>query len=101
MRRDVPAAEAAEVKVPCGVVRGAVPHRGVVVPGGRRGPIVDHRVQRHLEGDGNLATIASQQAEGGGKTTPGALAADDELVVGHAELGGVVTQPDERVMAVV
>ena len=78
------------------MVPARVPDPAVVVAGGFGVAVVEHRVERHLKRHMGLARIPRPDADGGGKPAPRALAADHELIVPHAERGGVRAQPEQR-----
>ena len=52
-------------------------------------PVVDHRVDRHLEADRRAAAVAGEHRDGDGEAAARAAAVDGEAVRVETELGGV------------
>src|SRR6266851_772413 len=73
---------------------------GDLVTGRGLVPVVDHRVDRHLEADGRAAAVAGEHRHGDGEAAPGAAAVDGETVWVDAEFGGVAGQPYQAGVAV-
>ena len=63
-------------------------------------PVVDHRVDRHLEADRRAAAVAGEHRGGDGKAASRAAAVDGEAVRVKAELGGVARHPQQAGVAI-
>ena len=90
-----------EVALPGFVVPFRVPVFGVVVSGGRRVPVVQHRIKRHMESDVDFFPVPREHAQGGCHTAAGAFSSDHDLVRAHAQFLRVVPQPEQGGVAVV
>ena len=63
-------------------------------------PVVDHRVDRHLEADRRAAAVPGEQRKGDRQAAPGAAAVDGQAVRVEAEVGGVARHPHQAGVAV-
>ncbi len=73
----------------------------MVVAGGFGVAVVEHGVERHLEGDVYRALVPRTDADGGAQPAARAFAADHELICSHAERCGICFQIEERRIAVI
>ena len=93
--RDVVSGQPSEIEIPSHSVVAGRPDRGVAVAHRLvRHAVVDHRVERHLMRDADLAAIPRHQGYRSCQSAAGAAADDDEPIVAHAELRGVLFQPE-------
>ena len=83
------------------MVAPGVPHLAVVIPGGLRVPVVQHGVERHLEGDVHVTGVPGLDAQGGAQTAACTLAAYHDLIGSNAPLGGAGLHVHQRRIAVV
>ena len=90
-----------QVAFPGLVILLCIPVLCVIVPGGGRIPVVQHRIERHMEGDIDFLPVPGKQAEGHRHATAGAFPADHDLVRTHAQFLRMVPQPEQGGMAVV
>ena len=99
--RQVRTVSAAQVEPPGEMVAPGVPAAAMVVAGGLGVAVVQHGVERHLEGDIHRPLVPGADADGGTQAAARALAADHELVAPHAERRGMAAQVQKRRIAVV
>src|SRR6185437_11854912 len=71
-----------------------------LVAGGGLVPVVDHRVDRHLELDRGTAAVTGQHHGGDGEPAARAAAVDGQPVRVEAELGRVGGHPEQSGVAV-
>ena len=83
------------------MVPARVPDPAVVLAGGFRVAVVEHRVERHLKCHINLARVPRTDADGGAQPSACAFTAHHDLVGTDAQRGGVFLQVQKRRIAIV
>lgn len=89
-----------EVGAPAGLIGARGPDGHFPAAGWGGHAVVDHWVDKELEGDLELGAVADEEGEAGGEPAAGGGAADAEAVAVDTELGGVVDDPVEGGVAI-
>ena len=90
-----------QIEIPGKAVPACVPDLAVVVAGTFRVPVVQHRVERHLERYVDLSRVPRADADGGAKPASGTFTSYHDLIVPHAQRARIFLQIAQRGVTIV
>ena len=86
---------AAQISLPCLPIALCVPVTGVIIPRGRRVPVVQHGIERHLVGDVYFPAIPGQHTECCRHSPACTLTSDHDLIGADTQFLRMLLQPEQ------